>query len=88
VNAYQMTPADKRHAVILALKTWGNAKSDSLIAGQVGCSDSTVFRMRQVLHLKNPGDRVTGKDGKSYPATRARKPWCFERSTCLDLRAD
>jgi hypothetical protein len=73
MTAYQMTAADKRHAIVLALNTWGNAKSDSLIAGQVGCSDSTVFRMRQVLHLKNPGDRVTGKDGKSYPATRTPK---------------
>jgi hypothetical protein len=74
--AYQMTPADKRHAVILALRTFPE-KSQTLIAEQVGCAQSYVTKVKQeaqVITGDNLPHRSTGKDGKSYPATRTRKP--------------
>lgn len=74
-NAHQMTLADKRHAIQLAYSAWPD-KSSRSIAEQIGCDDSFVRRIaRQVgtgPHVN--GGRVTGKDGKSYPATYPKKP--------------
>ena len=66
-----LNAADKRHAILLALKAWPD-KSSSQIAQQVGCSDQYVLDLRkQVPSSWNLPSRVTGKDGKSYPAARA-----------------
>jgi hypothetical protein len=77
-NGQRMTRGDVRHAVTLALETWGTSKSDGVIAAQLGCSDSTVLRVRQVLQEKNLSNSYTsamrtGKDGKSYPAVQLSK---------------
>jgi len=72
-NGNRLTKADKKHAILLALKTWPD-KSARQIADQVGCSNIYVSRMREeagVNKLTPESGRVTGKDGKSYPA---RKP--------------
>lgn len=64
------THADTRRAIEMAINAF-EAYSDPVIAKQIGCSDSTVWRVRQqVLQKKNLPSRVTGKDGKNYPASR------------------
>jgi hypothetical protein len=44
--------------------------SNSFIAAELGVSEATVRRARRVMASASP-ERVTGKDGKSYPARRA-----------------
>lgn len=82
-NGHRMTAGDKRHAIVLALQTWPE-RSGREIAAQVGCSHTYVqtwvarvrlLRPAQVAttcHLDEQSARVTGKDGKSYPASRPR----------------
>ena len=63
----RVTPADKRHAILLALRTWPDM-STNRIAEQVGCNQSTVIRAKQeVMQTHNLPDRTIGKDGKIYP---------------------
>ena len=67
----QMSRADKRHAVELALKTWPD-RSQRRIAKQVGCSHQYVSHVRsQVANSCHLPDRTVGADGKSYPAARS-----------------
>jgi len=67
-----MTPADKRHAILLAIQTWPD-RSEREIAEQVGCSKTYVHNLKpQVVTTDHVPDRVTGKDGKSYPASRPK----------------
>jgi hypothetical protein len=72
-NAKNMTPEDKRHAIVLALKTWPE-RSGRQIAEQVGCGLSYLQRIKDEVtprvHLDAEATRVIGKDGKSYPASR------------------
>lgn len=73
-NGKNMTPADKRHAILLALKEWPD-RSANQIAQQIGCGQQYVSRIREeVTPMRNLPSRVTGKDGKSYPASRASRP--------------
>lgn len=76
-NGHQMTPADKKHAILLALKTWPE-RSQREIAEQVGCSKTWVQNMKaeivQVVTTDHLPERVIGKDGKSYPASRPTTP--------------
>lgn len=68
-HGHQLTREDKRHAIILALKTWPE-KSASTIADQVGCTQAFVSRIRQDVQVNTSIDlpsRVTGKDGKELP---------------------
>jgi hypothetical protein len=76
-NGERLTPADKKHAIVLALQTWGAAKSLRSIAAQIGMPFSTAqyhaSREAQVTNLGQPilnRNRVTGKDGKNYSASR------------------
>jgi len=82
-NGKRMEPGDKRNAILIALKEFSE-KSQTQIAEQVGCAQSWVSDIKkQVIGTDNLTsqstsgdtpelpDRVTGKDGKSYPA---RKP--------------
>lgn len=66
----RLTPADKRHAILLALQTWPE-KSAHQIADQIGCNQDYVSGLRRQvtdsLHLPSRG---VGRDGKSYPASR------------------
>ena len=74
-NGKNMTVADKRHAILLALKTWPD-KSITSIAEQIGVNQGYASTVKkQVIgsnDLSVPA-RVTGKDGKSYPAARPAK---------------
>lgn len=74
LNGTRLNATDKRHAILLALKEWPQ-KSGNQIAEQIGCNQSTVQRVRdEVMQTHNLPDRVTGKDGKSYPATHHTTP--------------
>ncbi len=72
-NSHEMTKADKKHAIVLAISTWPE-RSGRQIAEQIGCEhryvDQVKAKVGSTTHLP---DRVTGKDGKSYPASRATK---------------
>ena len=83
-NGHRLTPADKKHAIELALRTWPD-KSERELATQVGCSKTYVHKLRgQVVTSDHVPTRVTGKDGKSYPA---RRPVPHDRPTPDDARA-
>lgn len=73
LHGKQLTKDDKRHAIILALRTWPD-KSQNEIAKQIGCAQSWISSVKaQVIgtdSLPAAPSRVTGKDGKSYPASR------------------
>lgn len=73
-NGLQLTKADKKHAILLALQTWPE-RSANQIADQIGCGQQYVSRIRdEVTPMRNLPSRVTGKDGKSYPASRNAGP--------------
>ena len=68
----RMTPADKRHAIEVALATWPDL-SQVRLARQIGCSHQYVGKIRgQVATRRNLPQRVVGVDGKSYPAKQTR----------------
>jgi len=73
-NGHRMTLADKKHAIVLAIQTWPD-RSMHQIAEQIGCTYQYVqqekAKVASTCHLP---ERVTGKDGKSYPATRRNMP--------------
>lgn len=71
-NGQRLTTADKKHAIVLALQTWPD-RSATMIAEQIGCSQQHVQHVKAgVTSACNLPSRVTGKDGKSYPASRVR----------------
>ncbi|MDD5366965.1 MAG: hypothetical protein PHR30_16635 [Gallionellaceae bacterium] len=78
----RLTPTDKRHAILLALQTFYferemAEKSTREIASQVGCAKSYVDNLiaeHQVATTGHLPSRVTGKDGKNYPARRQAPP--------------
>lgn len=72
-NGQRMTTADKKHAIALALQAWPD-RSQTQIAEQIGCTQQWVAQVRAQLKdtsTCNLPDRVTGKDGKSYPSARS-----------------
>jgi len=70
-----MTATDKRHAILLALQTWPD-RSQREIAEQIGCSKTWVQNIKTEV-VSTDHVRVTGKDGKSYPATRRNQASCL-----------
>ena len=69
-NGHQMTGADKRHAIIVALQTWPD-RSINQISEQIGVNQRYASGIKiEVSGTTNLPKRVTGKDGKSYPASR------------------
>lgn len=69
----QMTVADKKHAILMALQTWPD-RSMTTISEQIGCAVSYVKTVKdQVFTTEHLPARVTGKDGKSYPATQSSR---------------
>jgi hypothetical protein len=72
INGHRMTGEDKRHAILLALTTWPE-KSQNMIAEQIGCSRKYVQDIHaEVATTSHLPDRVVGRDGKTYPAQRAK----------------
>lgn len=63
-NGQRLTPADKKHAVLLALQTWPE-RSGNQIAEQVGCDVRCVARLKDEFKQNgtcpNLPDRVTGQ---------------------------
>lgn len=69
-NGHQMTLADKRHAILLAVSTWPD-RSMRQIADQVGCSSTYASRIKaEVPTSLQRGERVVGVDGVAYPANK------------------
>ncbi|MGE0450222.1 MAG: hypothetical protein AB7Q29_11640 [Vicinamibacterales bacterium] len=69
-NGKNMTAADKRHAIVMALQTWPE-RSQVQIAEQIGCTREWVGQVRRSMEVTSTVPvpaRVTGKDGKSYTA--------------------
>jgi len=82
-NGQRLSEADKRHAIVLALAAWPD-KPASEIAEQAGCGHSYVSRVRaEVSTSGNLPDRVTGKDGKSYPASRGPNAKSIEKREAI-----
>lgn len=75
-NGVHRTNADKRNAVEVALEEWPNM-SNSVLSSLCKVSDDLVRRCRhemEQLSRIEPQQRVTGKDGKQYPAGIERQP--------------
>lgn len=78
-HGHQMTRADKRHAIIVALETWPG-RSINQIAEQIGVNQRYASGVRsEVSATTNLPDRVIGKDGKSYPAAHEQPPRRLDR---------
>ena len=80
-HGHRLSRDDKRHAVELAYRAWPDL-SQVRIAGQVGCTQQYVSKIRAQLttSCKLP-DRVVGIDGRRRPATR---PSSSSRSVAQD----
>jgi transposase-like protein len=63
-------PAGARAAEAIAKNP---EKSDRAIAAEIGVSDTTVLRARKAGASHEATDRRTGKDGKSYKASKPKK---------------
>ena len=75
-NGQRLSESDKRHAITLALTTWPD-RSQNQIAEQIGCTQQWVAKVKSEIQdttTCNLPTRVTGKDGKSYPAARSSQP--------------
>lgn len=75
-HGHRLTASDVARAIEIALREFPS-KSQTMIAEQIGCNQSTVSRVREQLmqaHKLTPPDRTTGKDGKSRPSSRKRRP--------------
>lgn len=69
-NGKRLSEADKKHAIGLAIKAWPDRPAGE-IATQIGCSRSWVSETRATQDSASGiPSRVTGKDGKSYPAVK------------------
>jgi ParB-like nuclease family protein len=78
-NGKPMTVADKKHAIVQALRAWPE-KSANAIAAQIGVSQDYVSQTRaEVKATFNLPDRVIGSDGVSYPATKPTPAVVVER---------
>lgn len=72
-NGKNMTLADKKHAIKLAVIAWPNRPAGE-IAEQIGCSRSWVSEVRSYQDsATGKVTSVTGKDGKTYPASTAKR---------------
>ena len=73
-NGQRMTPSDVRHAVKIALETWPD-KSQTEIAEQVGTSQATVHRVKDVIQMNNVPLPATRTDsiGRVQPTTYTRR---------------
>lgn len=68
-NGQRLTDADKRAAVLVAVRTFMNDKSQRQIADQIGCSQGFVSQVITRNNVARP-ERVPGADGHTYPATK------------------
>jgi ParB-like chromosome segregation protein Spo0J len=73
-QGFALTPEDRKRAIMLAIQQWPD-KSNRVIAEAIGCSHTTVLRLRPSTGTNVPveEERRTGKDGRSRPA-KPNKP--------------
>lgn len=70
-NGQRLTEQDKRHALTLAIQAFPD-RSMRQLADHVGCSSTYASRIRDEVQTSlQPVQRVTGADGRSYPASHA-----------------
>jgi len=72
-HGLKRTNADKRRCVEIALREWPKL-SDVKIGELCGVNDKTVATYRPATLGSSEPEKRTGKDGKSYPAHRAKQP--------------
>ena len=75
-NGVYRTNADKRNAVEIALEEWPD-RANPVIAELCRVSADLVRRCRTEMNASGrlePRERVTGRDGKDYPAAIERQP--------------
>lgn len=82
VNGQRLTDADRRHAVVMAVQTFMNEKSQRQIAEQIGCSQGFVSQVISRNNLDRP-ERVPGHDGKTYPASVSKRQEIKNRAEAL-----
>lgn len=69
-HGLRRTNADKRKCVTLALASFGVKESSRTIAGICGVAVSFVADMKNATCSPTTPAKVTGKDGKEYPARK------------------
>jgi hypothetical protein len=67
-HGHRMTIADKKHAVMIAVMTFPKLTQTEM-AQHIGCTQGFVSQVISANNLARPS-RVTGSDGKTYPARR------------------
>lgn len=67
-NGQRLTNTDLRHAVLIAVQTFLNSKSQTSIAEQIGCSQGFVSLVISRNNVERP-ERVSGADGHTYPSS-------------------
>jgi hypothetical protein len=72
-HGLRRTKGDMIHAIKMAVELKPTL-SQTAIAQHVGCGQSWVAQVISSNNLARP-DKVTGKDGKEYPARKIRPPW-------------
>lgn len=71
-NGKRLTVGDVKHAITMALAIWPE-RSMREISEQLGCSRKYVHDIKEATTSHLPPSRVTGRDGKSYPASYKEK---------------
>lgn len=72
-HGLRRTKGDTLNAIKMAMEVMPKMSQVS-IAQHVGCSQQWVAQVTSTCNLPRP-EKVTGKDGKEYPARRPRPPW-------------
>ena len=67
-HGHRLSGADKKRAILLAITTWPD-RSANQIAQQIGVNPGYFSRVKAQHNLDTTPARVTGRDGKSYPAS-------------------
>lgn len=81
-NGIRLSDVDKRHAVLLAARTFLQHKSQQQIADQIGCTQGFVSLIISRNNVARP-ERVEGLDGQTYPATKDARLHIRERAAKL-----
>lgn len=71
-GALKRTSADKHRCVEVALREFPTMSS-RVIAEKCGVGDQLVRQLRDSRNSDEPASKTTGKDGKQYPAKKAKK---------------
>jgi hypothetical protein len=75
-HGLRRTHGDLAKAIKMAVEAMPKM-SQTAIAQHVGCTHGRVSQVVNINNLTRP-DKVTGKDGKEYPARKIKPPWEVE----------